>query len=689
MQSGVALAGRYRLEELLGRGGMGEVWRGVDLQLRRPVAVKVLLPDLAQGNESALVRFRREAEVTASLQHRGLTTVFDIGQHREGREEMQFLVMELLRGNDFRQVINDHPTGLPIEQVTDLVEQIAAALQRAHQAGVVHRDIKPANLFLCDDGEVKVCDFGIAHLSGATRITSTGITGTPHYMAPEQVQNEFVDQRTDLYALGCVLYELLTGRRWTSAAAQVAAILHAHINQPPDPPLVHRADIPEHLNALTMALLAKNAADRPADAATLLDLLRSPARSAPLPAMGMGQAQYSYVSPKGTDNPRRITESATSPEEEYMYRRAANAGDIAAMYNLGIILQRKNPQEAAYWCRAAASAGDLDAMYNLGVIVEEADPREAEQWYRRAANAGHPAAMSNLGVLLRSSGHGKEGLRWYRRAAEAGHVGAMFNLALVLHENKPQEAVHWYRRAADAGDVQAMTNLGGLLEDCGHGEEAALWYRRAAEAGSTKAMYNLGLALEETRPQEAEHWYRRGGEAGDPDAMNSLGLLLRHSGRREEAEQWYRRAISAGSTSAMNNLGVLVEETDPQEAMRWYRHAAEAEDSEEDGRSSAMANLGRLLAESGRTDEAADWLRAAAEAGDADAMNNLGVLLENTEPREAERWYLRAAEAGHIGAMASLGSLLERSGQRRKAERWYRRAAEAEREHPSGGPEPR
>ncbi|MBC6466777.1 WD40 repeat domain-containing serine/threonine protein kinase [Actinomadura alba] len=274
VHSGWELAGRYRLEAPLGRGGMGEVWRGVDLRLRRPVAVKIL-PLTIAAERIGVARFRREAEIAAALNHPGVTTVFDIDEHQYGDQHLLFLVMELMQGQDLSVVLAGHSGGMPVERVLDVAAQILDALSVAHKQGVVHRDIKPANLFLVAGGRVKICDFGIARLADATKITATGSSaGTPLYMAPEQIQGRKVDQRTDLYALGCVLYELLTGTTWVETGSGVAAILYQHLDQPPAPPKSLRPEIPDHLNALVLDLLAKQPDDRPQDAASVAERLR-------------------------------------------------------------------------------------------------------------------------------------------------------------------------------------------------------------------------------------------------------------------------------------------------------------------------------------------------------------------------------------------------------------------------------
>lgn len=278
------LSQRYRLEEPLGRGGMGEVWRARDLTLDRTVAVKLLPAEHTSPTDRQ--RFLREARAAAQLSHPNVVAVYDTGEW-EGRP---YLIMELLEGRTLAEELAARGP-LPVEEVRQLGAQIASALQAAHAAGVIHRDIKPDNLIKTVDGTLKVVDFGIAGVAdvAVTRLTQTGmLVGTVAYLAPERLQGSEADARSDLYALGCVLYELLCGR--PPYTGDVAKVLYGHVHAPPEPPSSLRPEVPPDLEGLLLALLAKQPADRPADAgevcAVLLggDTRRLPMGGVPPPA---------------------------------------------------------------------------------------------------------------------------------------------------------------------------------------------------------------------------------------------------------------------------------------------------------------------------------------------------------------------------------------------------------------------
>jgi hypothetical protein len=255
---------RYRLDSVLGRGGVATVWRGWDLRLERAVAVKVLDRTGLDGDPSAATRFDREARTLARLAHPNIVTVYDFG----AQDGVAYLVMELIEGRSLAALLADGP--LPVAQAAAIAAQVCDALGAAHRAGVIHRDVKPANILIPSGGGVKVCDFGIARLQyAAGQATLTAVDtaiGTSDYMAPEQAAGDPVDARTDLYALGCVLYAMLAGSPPFAGDGPIS-VVYQHLHRAPVPVRSLRGDVPPDLDNLVGQLLAKSPADRPADAA--------------------------------------------------------------------------------------------------------------------------------------------------------------------------------------------------------------------------------------------------------------------------------------------------------------------------------------------------------------------------------------------------------------------------------------
>ncbi|WP_148085875.1 serine/threonine-protein kinase [Actinocorallia herbida] len=311
MQPGTELSGRYKLTTLLGRGGMGEVWAAEDRDLGRPVAIKIVLAGL-QDDAHLNARFTREARTVARLDHPGITAVYDIGHH----QGQPYFVMQLLKGTDFKTLLEHHPDGLPVDTAVGLMARVARALAYAHAQGVVHRDIKPANLMELADGGVKICDFGISRQTDTTMtLTAPGsVLGTPAYMAPEQYRGEEPDARTDLYAFGCTLYALLTGGPPFRGPSQ-HVLLHQHLNETAPPTRSRRPGIPRELDELLQRLLAKDAADRPGSAAeveaALISIAEGGSRTVPPPGRGSGRA-----APDGDSHRSRPRASASDAGDE-------------------------------------------------------------------------------------------------------------------------------------------------------------------------------------------------------------------------------------------------------------------------------------------------------------------------------------------------------------------------------------
>ncbi|WP_310568909.1 serine/threonine-protein kinase [Gemmatimonas sp.] len=281
---------QYRIISRLGHGGMGVVYEAFDTRLQRPVALKFLSPHLTHDRH-AQRRFETEARAAAALDHPNICSVSEIGTTDGGE---RFLVMPLCIGETLHERIARGPLDIP--DAVEIAVQISRGLAKAHDAGIVHRDIKPSNLFITHDGVVKILDFGIAKLlDQAIVLTGGGLLGTPAYMSPEQVRGERIDAGTDVWAVGVVLYEMLTGERPFHArgAALLARIAHAE----PAPLPNFRADLPDALDTLIRRALSKKRADRPS---SMRDIERE------LVALGVGASSTLHVEGTGADVRRPV-----------------------------------------------------------------------------------------------------------------------------------------------------------------------------------------------------------------------------------------------------------------------------------------------------------------------------------------------------------------------------------------------
>lgn len=281
------LADRYEVGALVGRGGMAEVHAGRDLVLARPVAIKLLPRGLAAESRGA-ERLLDEARAAASLNHPNVVTVHDVGLSGE----TVFVVMEYLEGEPLRALLA-RDGALPAGRAVAIAAQVCGALEAAHATGLVHRDISPGNLFLCHGGTVKVMDFGIALLAeGGITTTAGTVRGTPAYLAPEQAENRVLDGRCDLYALGCCLYEMLTGEAPFTGPTAVA-VAYQQVNEPPRALRDLNPAIPGRLEEVVLRAMAKQPAGRQQSAAALrqeLDDAVSPSSSSPgLPRLDLSR----------------------------------------------------------------------------------------------------------------------------------------------------------------------------------------------------------------------------------------------------------------------------------------------------------------------------------------------------------------------------------------------------------------
>ncbi|WP_116247927.1 serine/threonine-protein kinase [Nocardiopsis sp. FIRDI 009] len=313
--TGTVLSSRYRLEEQVGSGGMGTVWKATDTLLNRPVAVKLLHPS-QMAEPTARQRFRTEGRITAGLSHPGIAQVYDYGEE-DGRA---FLIMELVVGEPLSQLLREQGRLSP-DQTLDFVCQAAQALAAAHARGVVHRDIKPGNLLVTGDGQIKLTDFGIARGDMSVTLTQTGmVMGTAQYISPEQASGRPASAASDLYALGVVAYECLAGQPPFTGDNPVALALAHTRDEPPELP----DDVPAEVDDLVSALLVKDPDARPASAsevAHMAAVIRSNAGTGPpTPSAGFGSvartAVVGAVPDTGPGSGRTADQEIVTPGEQ-------------------------------------------------------------------------------------------------------------------------------------------------------------------------------------------------------------------------------------------------------------------------------------------------------------------------------------------------------------------------------------
>ncbi|WP_336080873.1 serine/threonine-protein kinase [Nocardia sp. SSK8] len=391
--------GRYEITGALGAGGMGQVLLGYDTVLDRAVAVKrIAVRQFASRDDLAaefVARFRREARVTARIRHHGVPQVYDAVL--DAQADSVYLVLEHIDGTTLRDYLAG-AAALPVEVAVAIGAQLATVLSYAHALPVVHRDLKPANVLLTRDGVVKVIDFGIAALlDGSTsRITRTGsVLGTAAYMSPELVNGQEVGPRADLYALGCILHEMCSGRKVFEARSDFDAY-NRHLTDTPTPLRTLRPEVPAALEELVLGLLAKNPSDRPVTAQDvyrrLLPYLPRPGAPAPILPPGQPDPTRIYRSP----NPPADLESAppvpARPAARQAVTEAGSLGDAAARYRelcaLGRYAQAAQAllavveEVARRYGPDGTEAGDLHRDIALALAQSGEQRRALTEWER-------------------------------------------------------------------------------------------------------------------------------------------------------------------------------------------------------------------------------------------------------------------------------------------------------------------
>lgn len=390
-QSCLTLDARYRLEARIAGGGVGQVWRGTDLLLRRQVAVKMLRPEYADHPET-LGRFRAEAQHAGAMTHRGIAQVYD---YRDGGSSSSpYLVMEFVDGPSLAAILARGPVGAT--RTMDIIAQVASGLAAAHRAGLAHRDIKPENILLGSDGLVKITDFGIAHAAGSAPVTPPELVmGTSQYLAPERITGRHEDPVGDLYSLGIVLYECLVGKPPFDGTWAEVMSAHLHRPMPSLPP-----GVPHEIRELLARLTAKDPAERLADAAEVEAVARR--LSACLSPAQPDPAQAATSEAAGTAE----TAEPAAAEAELAAGPAKATGEAARATSSG---QRKRKTSKRRVLAATATVGMIAAV--AGLLASRMPSGTAPR--QGAAGQAGPAATARMPGTSQGAagGSGRQGQR--------------------------------------------------------------------------------------------------------------------------------------------------------------------------------------------------------------------------------------------------------------------------------------
>lgn len=709
---------RFELQEELGRGAVGVVWRALDTSSEQEVALKLLL---RAGDEVQSRRFLREGELAASIQHPGVCRLVDSGRWK-GR---LFLAYELVGS---AKTLHDVFPHARVRRRVELVRDTAEALGAAHAAGVVHRDVKPANVLVDVAGQVRVTDFGAASGESLEALTATGtLVGTPAYMAPEQMSGEraAIGPATDVWALGVMLYECLTETSPFSAETLVGFMRLVRSAEFAPVPKV-APDVHPEVVAICHRALSLSPSDRYSEAGEMAaalevylnggSLVRDPSCAEPRRAWGAwgawGLAALGVLAALawgvnlGGGSPAPSSTSAASPtasSEEGLGAEPQNSlppsvdlaaleleakgGNPASALALGrsLLASGKAREEAEPWLRQAAEAGDPEAWESLGhLAMKEGEGREALQRWQRAIEAGSKSAFARIARAYDKGQGGvprdrKEALAYFQRGAQAGDPDAQERLGFAYYQGKGvaqdyNQARVWLARAAQAGQAAAMRRLG-VCDEFGYGRErpdlaaAIRWYRAAADAGDGLSLTNLGYLHETGKGVPVGHGvavrhYQEAAKLGISRAWFRLGVCAQRGTGLPESEEaaaaYFERGVAAGSGDAALWLGKLVEKEDPEAARRWFLRGTEL------GSPPSWFRLG-LLHEKGRGGPK-DLERAAAcyakghSKGDLASTTALGVCYEwglgvDEDPKRAFDLFTQAAKGGHRRGMAWLGVL--------------------------------
>ncbi|HEY8212942.1 MAG TPA: serine/threonine-protein kinase [Methylocystis sp.] len=565
------MIGHYRVVRLLGTGAMGKVHAAVDTFLEREVAIKSLRAELTQDPDF-VGRFRAEATSLAKLNHPNITTLYS--PVLEGND--LYMVMELVNGRPLDEILRERGKPLGVKESLAVVAQAADGLAYAHQMGVIHRDIKPSNLMVADDGRIKIMDFGIARVRGSVRLTRAGTAvGTPLYMSPEQCRGGEGDERSDLYSLAVVLYEMLAGAPPFSGATEydlTQAQIHAEA-----PPLVPRiSGVTPELESAIMTALSKRPEQRFPNMRAFSDALGATALRIDAASIVRNAAHLVQDSTAEHDvpPPERVStklialaksRSATLVRRFKRLHPAAQgaslgvaAAGLATLAFLALMEPSSAPERQERMSRIDSEDGD---RRSINKVNDAAPPRRGDcnsqfatpndplgcNW-RQSSASNSSASIQDLRAAMKDRSRWDVAFPIAQRLAEAGDKEAQYYLATLYakapgHQNF-SEAFNWFKKSAMQGYADAQASLGVMYKDGltpdGRQDpsEAVRWFQMAEAQNNGRAQfwlaeaYERGLAGLDVNRSKAEELYYKASLQDIPDAADALQRVKRRRGRR-------------------------------------------------------------------------------------------------------------------------------------------------------------
>ena len=523
------LGGRYALGEAIGYGGMSEVHIARDERLGREVAIKLLRPDLARDPRFYL-RFRREAQNAASLNHPMIVSVFDTGESASDQGPMPYIVMEYVDGQTLREALQDGP--ITTEQVLSWISDVAAALDFSHHNGIVHRDVKPGNIMINKTGQVKVMDFGIARAISDATITATQtatVIGTAQYLSPEQARGETVDPRSDVYSLGCVLYELLTGSPPFTGDTPLA-IAYQHVREDPKPPSSLKKTLSPDIDAVVLKAMSKNPANRYQSAAELrVDLLKLMAGERPNAPRVMSEAERHSLLSTGeitgpTNKPLRehgrpVAEPRPRPKGVYV---ALAVAVVVAMVSAYFAIHRVMPLQPGYIMlpnvAGMSEQQATDSLRKSGVSHLKIDHPENTQTKQGTAIGTNPQGGSaidkNTEVTLSVSAGPGQAVVPDLTGKTAGEANSILSDAGLSAGDTPQtefsndvDKDHVIRTSPDAGKKVAKGSKVQLVLSKGPETTQVPNVVGAQQDGAVKTLADAGFAAPQPQEQSSTEPY--------------------------------------------------------------------------------------------------------------------------------------------------------------------------------------